>query len=321
MPHHNRARTETDSGGQLARGLGWFSSGLGLAEVTAPGTMARLIGIPEEDEASASMLRALGAREIAHGVSILMRPDSAPRLWPRVGGDAIDLAFLASAMNRSDTERGRLAAAAVSVMGVTALDVLCAQQLDRGEARGVVSRRRRTANEVRVEQVVTVNRPVEVVYQFWRNYENFPRFMRHLTSVETLPDGRTRWRAKAPAGMSVEWIAETVQDVENEWIAWRSLDGSDVRNSGSVRFRPAPGARGTEVRVQMQYSPPGGTVGRTIAWLFGEEPDVQIKDDLRRFKQLVETGEIPLSDGPGLWRATQPPARPEQIKKLAGVRS
>ena len=84
MPHHNRARTETDSGGQLARGLGWFSLGLGLAEVTAPGTMARLIGIPEEDEASASMLRALGAREIAHGVSILMRADSAPRLWARV---------------------------------------------------------------------------------------------------------------------------------------------------------------------------------------------------------------------------------------------
>jgi uncharacterized membrane protein len=120
--------------------------------------------------------------------------------------------------------------------------------------------------------------------------------------------------------MRIEWDAETIRDDENEWIAWRSLEGSDVQNSGSVRFTPAPGARGTEVRVQLQYSPPGGALGRSVAWLFGEDPDQQVHEDLHRFKQLMETGEIPLSEGPGLWRAAQPPADPEEVRRLAGVR-
>jgi uncharacterized membrane protein len=143
--------------------------------------------------------------------------------------------------------------------------------------------------------------------------------MRHLESVQITGDRRSHWCAKGPAGMRVEWDAETIRDDETEWIAWRSLEGSDVQNSGSVRFVPAPGARGTEVRVQLQYTPPGGTLGRSLAWLFGEEPDQQVHEDLHRFKQLMETGEIPLSEGPGLWRAAQPPADPEQIRKLAGV--
>jgi uncharacterized membrane protein len=120
--------------------------------------------------------------------------------------------------------------------------------------------------------------------------------------------------------MRVEWEAETVRDVENEWIGWRSLEGSDVEHSGSVRFDRAPGARGTEVRVQLQYAPPAGALGRRIAWLFGEEPDQQVHEDLHRFKQLMETGEIPLSDGPGLWRAAQPAADPAHVRSLAGVR-
>lgn len=172
---------------------------------------------------------------------------------------------------------------------------------------------------VRVERVTTINRSVDEVYAFWRRFENFPRFMRHLESVETLPKGRSRWRARGPAGIRVTWEAELVEDRQGEWIAWRSVPGSGIQNSGSVRFSPAPGARGTEVRVQLQYSPPAGSLGRGIAWLFGEEPDQQIHHDLHRFKQLMETGEIPLSDGPGLWRAAQP-ADPETIRSLAGVR-
>ncbi|CAN5733561.1 hypothetical protein BH24ACI5_BH24ACI5_25620 [soil metagenome] len=171
---------------------------------------------------------------------------------------------------------------------------------------------------VRVERVTTINRPVDEVYAFWKRFENFPRFMRHLESVETLPNGRSRWRAKGPAGLTVEWEAELVEDRQGEWIAWRSVEGSGIRNSGSVRFSPAPGARGTEVRVQLQYSPPAGQIGRGIAWLFGEEPDQQIHDDLHRFKQLMETGEIPLSDGPSLWRAARP-TDPQTVRSLAGV--
>lgn len=173
---------------------------------------------------------------------------------------------------------------------------------------------------VRVEEVATINRNIHDVYEFWRQFENFPRFMRHLESVARLDGRRSRWRAKAPAGMTVEWEAETLEDREDEWIAWRSLPGSQVDNSGSVRFSRAPGARGTEVRVQLQYTPPAGALGRGVAWLFGEEPEIQVKDDLRRFKQLMETGEIPISEGPALWRAARP-ADPRKLRSLAGVRS
>jgi uncharacterized membrane protein len=172
---------------------------------------------------------------------------------------------------------------------------------------------------VRVEQVTTINRPIDEVYTFWRNFENFPRFMRHLESVQQLSGPLSRWRAKGPAGMTVEWEAEMLEEREHEWIAWRSLEGADVQNSGSVRFQRAPGARGTEVRVQLQYNPPAGALGKGIAWLFGEEPSQQIHEDLHRMKGLLETGSVPLSEGPGLWRAARPASDPREIKDLAGV--
>lgn len=172
---------------------------------------------------------------------------------------------------------------------------------------------------IRIEKAITVNRTVEEVYRFWRQLENLPRFMYHLESVHEIDDRRSHWRAKAPAGRSVEWDAEILTDRANEWIAWRSIPGSDIDNSGSVRFAAAPGGRGAEVRVQLQYNPPAGRLGRIIAKLFGEEPEQQITDDLRRFKQLLEAGEIPVSDGPGLRRAAQPARHVDRLKALAGV--
>jgi len=305
---------EDRDAGRLALGLGWFSIGLGVAEVVAPRAMARLSGL-RDDQSSESIVRSLGAREIAHGVSILAQPDRARWLWSRVAGDAVDLSFLGTAMSQNDSDRRRVAAATAAVVGVTILDILAAQRLSRS------STPRESADRgARVEQVVTINRPIEEVYQFWRNFENFPRFMRHLEEVRVLDARRSRWQAKGPAGTSVQWDAEIVQDIDDEWIAWRSLPGADVENHGSVRFRRAPGARGTEVRVQLEYYPPAGALGRGIAWLFGEEPDQQIREDLHRFKQLMEAHEIALSEGPGLWRPAQPSARPEEIKAIAGVR-
>jgi uncharacterized membrane protein len=305
-------------GEQLAVGLGWFSIGLGLAELTAPDALARLIGL-RDDSNTRSLLRAYGAREIGNGIAILMQPDNPAWLWSRVGGDLLDLASLASAARQDGVDSQRVGAATAAVLGVAALDVVCARQLSTGDRTDERRPARRRAG-VQVEHVTTVSRPIEDVYQFWKNFENFPRFMRHLESVQVTGDRRSRWCATGPAGTRVEWDAETIRDDENEWIAWRSLEGSDVQNSGSVRFVPAPGARGTEVRVQLQYTPPAGALGRGIAWLFGEEPDQQVHEDLHRFKQLMETGEIPLSEGPGLWRAAQPPANPEQIRNIAGVR-
>lgn len=167
---------------------------------------------------------------------------------------------------------------------------------------------------LQVSKSVTIKRPRHEVYDFWRNLENLPRFMQHLETVR-VADRRSHWVAKAPAG-TVEWDAEIVEEQANELIAWRSLPESDIRHQGSVRFREAPADRGTEVDVQLQYDAPGGKAGAMIAKLFGEEPMQQIRDDLRRFKQVMETGEVVLSEGslegagqgPMKQRAAQAPA-------------
>ena len=168
----------------------------------------------------------------------------------------------------------------------------------------------------RTTNVITVNKPTEEVYEFWRNFENFPRFMRHLESVKVLDSGRSRWKAKAPAGTSVEWEAEMTEDRPGELISWRSLPGADVRNAGTVRFSSAPGGRGTEVRVDLEYAPPAGKVGAMVAKLFREEPGQQVHDDLRSFKQVMELGEIVLSDASahkGMHPA-QPSDKPVEMK-------
>ena len=121
--------------------------------------------------------------------------------------------------------------------------------------------------------------------------------MKHLESVEIVGDNRMHWKAKGPAGTSVEWDAELVADEPGRLLAWRSLEGSQVDNEGVVRFEPAPGGRGTILRVMMSYKPPGGIAGALVAKMFGEEPSQQIDEDLRRFKWLIETGEIPSTIG------------------------
>jgi uncharacterized membrane protein len=141
-----------------------------------------------------------------------------------------------------------------------------------------------------VEEAVVIHRPVEELYRFWRNLENLPRFMRHLESVERITDTLSRWRATGPGGTSVEWTAEVINEVANKVIGWRSIEGSDVVSAGSVNFEElAPGQ--TRVRVRMQYSPPGGKVGAALARLLGRDAGTEIREDLDRFKQLIETGE------------------------------
>ena len=149
---------------------------------------------------------------------------------------------------------------------------------------------------IHVRRSVTVDRGREEVYAFWRDFENLPRFMEHLESVRITDGDRSHWTARAPAGRTVEWDAELTEDVPGERIAWRSLPGADVPNRGVVRFVPAPADRGTEVHVELEYDPPAGRLGATVAKLFGEEPSIQVAADLRRFKQVLETGEVVRSD-------------------------
>jgi uncharacterized membrane protein len=143
----------------------------------------------------------------------------------------------------------------------------------------------------KVERSIVVGRPVQEVYQFWRNFENLPRFMDHLESVTVMDETRSHWVAKAPAGTKVEWDAVIHNELENQLIAWRSLPGSDVNNAGSVHFTEA-GPGQTEVRVVLSYEPPAGELGAVIAKLLGEEPSQQVADDLRRFKQVMEASEL-----------------------------
>ena len=140
-------------------------------------------------------------------------------------------------------------------------------------------------------------KPRAEVYQFWRQLERLPSFMIHLVSVTTTGDRRSHWVASAPGGTQVEWDAEIVAERENELLSWHSLDGSEIENEGSVSFKDAPADRGTEVRVELSYDAPGGQAGAALAKWFGEEPTQQLADDLRRFKQVMETGEVVLSEG------------------------
>jgi uncharacterized membrane protein len=155
------------------------------------------------------------------------------------------------------------------------------------------------AEPIHIEKSVTILSPRDEIYRFWRDFENLPRFMEHLASVmNTAPDGRrSHWVARAPLDSAVSWEAEIVEDRENELIAWRSVPGSTVENHGSVRFNDAPGGRGTEIHVALDYLPPGGGAGAAFARLFGESPLQQMEDDLRRLKQLLEAGVVPTVDG------------------------
>ena len=293
-PYQRLADEDRGTGGEsLADFLGLFSIGLGMAQVLVPAGMAKLIGVQDDDE-NRALMRTMGMREITNGVAILSKQQPEKALWSRVAGDALDLAFLGRALANPENNRGRTLFAAANVLAVTALDVMCAKQLSRqpktpaneGANKGIIHTKR----------AITIGRPVDEVYAFWRDFENLPRFMRHLESVTVTSERRSHWKAKAPAGASVEWDAELTDDRPNELIAWRSVAGSDVYNAGTVRFFPAPGGRGTEVRVDIEYDPPLGKFGSKVAMLWREEPGQQIQDDLRHFKQVMEIGEIVVSD-------------------------
>lgn len=286
---------------QLARGLGWFSLGLGLTELLAPRTLSKLIGVRANHE---SLIRMVGLRELTSGIGILMNSGKGQRpsgwLWSRVAGDAMDLSLLGAAFATPRAQTGRLIAATAAVAGVTALDAICAQELSRKRSRQTAS------GALRVQCSLSIKRSATELYQFWRDFQQLPRFMYHLESVQVTNDLRSHWVAKGPAGSQVEWDAEITKDQPNQRIAWRSLPNADVANSGSVTFERAPGERGTIVQVQLEYSPPAGVVGATLAKLFGEEPEQQLKEDLRRFKQVMETGEVTTTAG-------QPSGRPADL--------
>lgn len=145
---------------------------------------------------------------------------------------------------------------------------------------------------IRLEHAVIIKRPAMMLYRYWRNLSQLPRFMPNLKEV-TESGNRSHWVAKGPLGMSIEWDAELIRDTQYELIAWRSLPGSDIDTAGSVHFRQASGNRGTEVRVNLKFDPPAGKIGTAVLKAFGPDPERQLRDDLNRFKHIMETGKYP----------------------------
>jgi len=288
---------------KLARGLGWFSLGLGVTELFAPRFIAKISGISNKNT---GLIRLYGLREIGSGIAIFLQEHPKEAVWSRVAGDAIDLASLGKSFTSPAAKPGRLAFATANVMAVTALDLICASQLTNGQS------------GIHAKATCIVNREPEEVYTFWRDFRNLPQFMSHLESVEELGEDRSEWTAKGPAGSTVTWRATIIADRPGESITWRSLENSDVDNAGAVRFERAPGGRGTIVKVNIQYAPPAGILGATVARFFGEEPNQQLDDDLRRFKQVMEIGEIVVSDATvlGTGYMSQRPGRPASADEL-----
>jgi uncharacterized membrane protein len=147
-------------------------------------------------------------------------------------------------------------------------------------------------------QAVMINRPRQALYDYWRDFRNLPNFMPNVKSVEMLESGRSHWVVSGPAGTEVEWTSEVTEDDPGRRIAWRSTEGAEIDNEGWIEFRDNAFGRGTEVRVFISYDPPGGALGKIAAKVMQREPRIQARRELRRFKQLMETGEIPTSKAP-----------------------
>jgi uncharacterized membrane protein len=150
---------------------------------------------------------------------------------------------------------------------------------------------------IEVKRAITINKSPEELYRFWSDFENLPCVMPYIKSVQTTGQRRLHWVAKERRGMAAEWDAEITEERDNQLIAWRSLEGAPVPHQVCVHFQAAPGGRGTEVRVTLAYAPPLGKLGATVARLFGEAPDEQLDEALRRFKNIVETGDVPTIKG------------------------
>ena len=154
--------------------------------------------------------------------------------------------------------------------------------------------------EIRLRESVSIRRPADELYAFWRDLANLPRIMSHLKEVRVTGPSTSHWIAKAPGGREVSWDARLVEDSDGRWLAWKSEPGADVENAGVVAFNPGETVHETIVTVDLSYVPPAGVLGEFIAKLFGEEPGQQISEDLARFRFFMEDSPSGTSPGKGL---------------------
>lgn len=274
-------------GADAARSLGLLSIGLGLAGLLAPRAVGRLIGMPEH----AGLLRFVGMRELTSGVGLLTQKDRpSPWLWSRVAGDAMDLAAIGTAMRSTNPYRGRAMGAFAVVAAITAIDV-AASMRETSPGRHGASARPVSRAEPLVEHTIAINKSPQECYEFWRELSNIPKFSPMFESVTQLDDRRSHWVMRG-LGAKIEWDSEITADHPGERIGWHSLSNA-IKHAGVVRFERAPGGRGTFVSAIMHYQVPGGRMGAGLAKLLGKDPNRQVREDLKRFKSLIETGEVP----------------------------
>jgi uncharacterized membrane protein len=252
-------------------------------------TRAVGVGSSPKHRAAAALV---GLREFAAAAGLLSRPSSV-WLWGRVAGDAMDLTMLGRALKNSDG-RGirRTAVATAGVVAIAAVDLYAALTRSRKET------------SMEITGTTTIRTSPEELYAFWRQLDRLPTFMAHVDDVTTTGERTSHWKVSAPFGRTVEWDAEITDEDPGRSIAWKSVGSADVENEGVVHFNAAPRDQGTEIHATIRYSIPGGKLGEAVARYFGEDPHQQLDDDLRRLKQIVETGEVVRSEGaPGGKRA------------------
>jgi hypothetical protein len=266
----------------LADFLGWFSLGLGVPQVAAPGAVCRAIGV-RKDPGSRAWIRLVGVRELSAAAGILGQRRPAPWVWARVAGDAMDLTLLVTALLTRRERPRRILAAIGMVQGIAVADVVAAVRLRRDEPDQQDDDR-----STHLTAAITVRRAPEDVYRFFREQ-------------------------RPPPGAKPEWTVEVLADEPNERLAWRAIDGGQVTVSSTAWFSPAPGERGTEVRLEVEYGVPAGILGGAIAAVLGASRR-QAREDLRRFKQLLEAGVVARSEATpeGTGKRAFPRQRPAQ---------
>jgi uncharacterized membrane protein len=294
---HRKLNRETQVDAVLGRGLGWLSLLLGSGGRFAPSALGAAIGLPGRN----ALLRAAGARELIAGIGLLTQQQRKPWLWARVAGDVLDLTLLGMTAIAADraARRRRSLTALTTVAAVTAVDVLASLRASRTPLAPLhASRRFRAIGDEVIGESVTLNKTPLECYQQWRQLEQLPRFMWTLESVRPLDERRSHWTLAGSHRTRLEWDAEITHDVPGERLAWRSLPNEQIAHAGVVRFAPAPGGRGTVVHLVAHYRLLAGAPwAPRLESMLTHSAGARLREELRRFKQLLETGEIATTEG------------------------
>jgi uncharacterized membrane protein len=263
--------------------LGWLSIGLAAAAVFAPRSVGRITGLGDRT----SLLRLVGLRELASGLGLLTQENKTPWLAARVAGDVMDLAIALSAAGPDNPLRGRVFATLGVVGVIAAADLSACGRAASG----------RNSTEAYLHGAIVVNKPAQECYEFWRDVKNLPKFMHLVESVQPVDDRHTSWKVRGPGDVKLQWNTELMADEPARRLAWRARQDSGLQHTATVRFQSAKGIRGTLVTVVAQYHAAAGTAVVGVRKLLGSDPESLLREDLRRFKNLIEAGEVPSTRG------------------------